>query len=321
MGSLVGHVLPGIGFMLIGLWHLLNNIKLHALHPTSYTSLTWFPTFKLRHLELFLIMAGCLASIAMELFVGPKRHHPFAPDGSIPYNHLHNFEHASISMTFFTYALLSLIIDRVALPASRGVKQARHGLSLFLGAVAFSQELLLFHLHSTDHSGPEGQFHMLLQLIILVSLITTLLGIGFPNSLMVGFVRSLSIFFQGVRFIVIGVMLWTPAFVAKGCWMNYEEAHYVVRCDGEASLHRAKSLANLLFSYFVIGVAVFGVYFYLRLVKIYGENDECFSLDSKADKAEKGTDDVESQKKTSILSETHKSFIHDHVGGFELMPR
>ncbi|GMN65112.1 hypothetical protein TIFTF001_034179 [Ficus carica] len=132
--------------------------------------------------------------------------------------------------------------------------KAQHGLTHFLGAIAFGQELLLFHLHSTDHAGPEGQFHLLFQLIILVALIATLIGIGFPNSFM-------------------------------GCWMNYEEAHYVVRCDGEASLHRAKSLANLLFSYF-------------------------------ADEEEKeSTDDVESQKKSKI-NESYKS-----LGRFELLPR
>ena len=150
-----------------------------------------------------------------------------------------------------------------------------------------------------------------------MALIATLIGIGFPNSFMVSFIRSLSIFFQGVWLIVMGVMLWTPALIAKGCWMNYEEAHYVVRCDGEASLHRAKSLANLLFSYFVIGIAVFGVYMYLRLVKIYGEKDECFSLGLKANKEEKESidHDFESQKKNK-LTETYKN-----LGGFELLPR
>ncbi|GMN27032.1 hypothetical protein TIFTF001_050448 [Ficus carica] len=317
MGSLIGHVLPGIGFFLIGLWHLFNHIKLHALHPTSYTAMAWFPTSKIRHLELFLIMAASTAFVAMELFIGPKKHHPFAPDGTIPSNHLHNVEHAMISMAFFAYALLSMIIDR-ALPSPAGTKQrlAQHGLTHFFAAVALGLELLLFHLHSTDHMGVEGQFHMLLQLIILVTMITALIGIGFPNSFMVSFVRSLSLFAKGVWYIVMGVMLWIPALIAKDCWMNYEDSHYVVRCDGEASLHRAKSLANLLFSFFVIGIAMFGVYIYLRLVKIYGENEECFSLGLKAKKEDKeSTDDVESQKKNN-LNETYKS-----LGGFELLPR
>ena len=89
MGSLVGHVLPGLGFFLFGLWHLFNNIKLHAQNPHSYTSQPWFPTSKIRYLELFLIMIGSSISISMELFIGPARHHPFDVDGTIPSYHLH----------------------------------------------------------------------------------------------------------------------------------------------------------------------------------------------------------------------------------------
>ncbi|KAJ0953139.1 hypothetical protein HanPSC8_Chr02g0080481 [Helianthus annuus] len=101
MGTLVGHVAPGFGFLVIGLWHLLNHIKLHVQNPKTYHSLPWFPSTKIRYLELFLIMVGCTMSIAMELVIGPDRHQPFDTDGTIPSNHLHNFEHSFISLTFF----------------------------------------------------------------------------------------------------------------------------------------------------------------------------------------------------------------------------
>ena len=75
MGTLVGHVAPGFGFFALGLWHLLNHLKLHALNPNYYTSMPWFPTSKKRYLELYLIMVGCSMSISisMELFIGPAR--------------------------------------------------------------------------------------------------------------------------------------------------------------------------------------------------------------------------------------------------------
>jgi len=114
MGTLVGHVAPGFGFFIIGLWHLFNHIKLYARYPNSYTSPPWFPTSRFKYLELFLIMAGCSASIAMELFIGPDRHQPLDPDGTIPSNHLHNFEHSSISMTFLVYAALPLFLTKLA---------------------------------------------------------------------------------------------------------------------------------------------------------------------------------------------------------------
>ncbi|KAL2339140.1 hypothetical protein Fmac_013586 [Flemingia macrophylla] len=55
-------------------------------------------------------MAGTTASVAMELFIGPQRHHPLDPDGTIPSNHLHNFEHSSISITFFLYAACAIVL-------------------------------------------------------------------------------------------------------------------------------------------------------------------------------------------------------------------
>lgn len=308
MGTLIGHVAPGFGFLLIGLWHLFNHIKLHLHHPNSYTAPSWFPTSKFKYSELLLIMLGSSASVAMELFISPEKHQPFDDDGTIPSYHLHNFEHALISMTFLVYAAFAIILDKLA-------PRAQHGLTQLLGAIAFGQQLLLFHLHSTDHMGPEGQYHLLLQLVILVSLTTTLMGIGLPKSFVVSFVRSLSVFFQGLWFIVMGIMLWTPGLIPKGCFLNDEEGHQVVRCQSKEAHHRAIALVNIQFSWFVIGIAVFGVAFYLVLVKIYGEKVEYFSLGS--DRDEEEGDDVESQKKSKVGDST--SFV-DHMGKTAFAP-
>uniref|UniRef100_A0A1J3JMT6 Transmembrane protein 45B n=1 Tax=Noccaea caerulescens TaxID=107243 RepID=A0A1J3JMT6_NOCCA len=165
MGSLVGHVLPGFAFLALGLWHLFNNIKLFCLHPNTFTSSLWFPTSKLRHLELYLIMFSSSASISMELFIGPRRHHPFDSDGTIPSNHLRNFEHSSISMSFLVYAVFALVLDR-----ARHRAAASEGLNMLAAAAAFTQQLLIFHFHSTDNMGVEGQYHLILQFIIYLRL-------------------------------------------------------------------------------------------------------------------------------------------------------
>lgn len=95
--------------------------------------------------------------------------------------------------------------------------------------------------------------------------------------------------------------------------MNSEEGHKVVRCHDDESLHRAKSLVNIQFSWFFIGVAVFAVSFYLVLVKLCGGNNknnhnnvEYFSLGNEEE--DKSSDDLESQKKSIIGNP--KSFIH-----------
>lgn len=295
MGSLIGHVIPGFGVFLIGIWHLLNQIKLHAFHPKSYTSLPWFPAPKIRYAELFVIMFGTLLSISMELFIGPSKHQPFDSDGTIPSYHLHNFEHANISLTFFVYASFSILFDKI-IPSTL----AQNGLTLFLGAVAFGQELLLFHLHSTDHMGVEGQYHWLLQVIIFSTFVTTLLGIPFPKSFLNSFVRSYSIMFQGIWMMVIGIMLWTPEFIAKGCFINFEEGHKVVRCHNKEALERAKSLVNIQFSWYLVGITVFTLSLYLVLVNFFRENVEYFSLISKFHEEEDLFEDVEAQKKKLV---------------------
>ena len=300
MGTLVGHVAPGFAFLALGLWHLFSHIKLHAQQPNSYTSSPWFPTSRLRYLELFLIMLGSSISVSMELFIGPRNHQPFDIDGTIPSNHLHNFEHSSISITFFVYAAFAILLDRIG-------PKAQYGLTQFLGALAFGQQLFLFHLHSADHMGVEGQYHLLLQIIIVVSLATALMGIGLPKSFMVSFVRSASITFQGVWFMVMGYALWTPSLIPKGCFLNLEEGHQVVRCHGEEALHRAKSLVNIQFSWLLIAIIIFVMSFYLFLVKLYGDEAEYSTLTQENLLYEEDSDDVESQKGSKVGEK--KSFM------------
>nr|XP_010932463.1 transmembrane protein 45B [Elaeis guineensis] len=307
MGTLVGHVAPGFGFLVIGLWHLINHIKLHSLHPNSYVAPPWFPTPILRYLELILIILGSLASISMEIIIGPETHQPFDTDGTIPSNHLHNFEHASISLTFLIYAAFAIAFDRIKL-------RQRASMTQLLGAVAFGQQLLLFHLHSADHMGVEGQYHCLLQIVIALSLATTLIGIWLPRSFMVSFVRSMSIAFQGVWFIVMGFMLWTPSLIPKGCFINSEDGHQVVRCHSDEALHRAKSLVNIQFSWYVAAMAVFSMLLYLFLTKRYPEAPEYLPLVKEG--GQEDDEDLESQKR---LGESD-SFVHmgKGIGAMEL---
>nr|CAD1826163.1 unnamed protein product [Ananas comosus var. bracteatus] len=226
--------------------------------PGSYRARPWFPAPLARYLEPALIIAGSLASIAMELFIGPEAHQPLDSDGSIPSNHLHNFEHASISLSLLLYAAFAIHLDRdrrrssTTTTTTQGAARslARDALTLLLAAAALAQELLIFHLHSADHMGVEGQYHWLLQCVVAVSLATTLLGIAHPASFAVAFVRSVSLVLQGVWFVAMGVMLWTPSLIPKGCFLNYEEGHHVVRCRDADALGRAKSLVNLQFSWY-----------------------------------------------------------------------
>ncbi|CAN6478083.1 unnamed protein product [Victoria cruziana] len=267
MGTLVGHVAPGFGFLIIGIWHLFNTIKNKAVHPDSYVSPAWFPSKLVRHLELYAIMLGTSMSIAMELFIGPEKHQPFDDDGTIPSYHLQNFEHSSVSLFLFIYAFFTFLVDAYKINVHPGLPE-------LLGGLAFSQQLLIFHLHSADHMGVEGQYHWLLQMVVFVTLATTLLGSAYPRSFWVAFVRDFSILFQGIWFIVMGFMLWIPEFIPKGCRLNMENGHLVVRCMDEKALHRAKALVNIQFSWYLAGATVTTLVFYVILLKMYGVDME-----------------------------------------------
>ncbi|KAH6835657.1 hypothetical protein C2S53_010535 [Perilla frutescens var. hirtella] len=267
MGNLRGHVVYGTGFSLIGLWHLINHSKRHTLNPNSYTSLAWFPTSRIKLLELYFIMAASTAAIFMGLFFGLRHHQLLDADGSIPSTHLHNLEHSVIALAIFAYAFCAILMETLSPPAKSELINA-------MGTVAFAVELLVFHLHSADRMGVEGQYHRLLQAVISSTFAATMLmSIGYNKSFLIAYVRSMSLLFQGVWLVNIGFMLWTPSLISKGCFMHWEKGYFVVRCQGEKTLERAKSLVNIQFGLFFVGVNVLAVVIYLVIFKIYSKND------------------------------------------------
>ena len=275
MVDFIEHVIPGLFTFLFGLWHLFNHIKVHVLHPESYTALPWFPTSNSKYLEPFLLAGLCLFGILRHPYVVLQEHQFLYPiDGTIT-SHviLKRFEHSSWLLANFIYGTFAIVLDRARV-------KARYELTLFLGALAFAVEFFVIHFHDTDHTGPVGQYHLLIQPLLLLCSATFLIGIGLPKSFIVSFVRSLSICFIGIWFTFMGIMLWTPGLQPKGCFMQEDHilGQTVVRCSGEEELHRAKSLINLQFSCFTIGLAIFGVSLYLVLDKIYDQNVKYFSL-------------------------------------------
>ena len=253
MGTLIGHVAPGVGFMLIGLWHLLNTIKAYGRQgDRDFVSRPWFPAappgHPRRRAELYLIISGSLLSIASELFIFPHQHHPFVSRAalSIPAQHLNNFEHSTISLFLLMYASVAVLEDRGVLNLNLA-----GGFVHSLGSLAFAVELLLFHLHSADHMGLEGHYHWLLQLIVSACLVFTLVEIHTPRSFLASLGRATSIVFQGIWFIQMGLVLWVPRFTPTGCAMRDEGYHRLVRCEGEAASHRAKALATLQFAWYL----------------------------------------------------------------------
>ncbi|KAK6143189.1 hypothetical protein DH2020_023537 [Rehmannia glutinosa] len=287
MGGTSGHVSLGLAFLIIGLWHLFNSIKLHSLHPKSYSTLPWFPISKLRYLEPITIMLVTFIFISSELLINRK---PISPDGTlISSKSLPHLEHSIIALSFFVSAFFSILLDKTG--------PGHNGLVHFLQAIAFGQQLLILHLHSTDHMGIEGQYHWLLQIVTFVSLIsTTFLAIGYTKNFMISFVRAFSVVFEGVWLIVTGVMLWTPSLLPKGCYLKSGMGRVGVLCHGDLALDRAKALVNILFGLCLIVLTVFSMSVYLVMIKFYSqEKVEYLSL-SKFEEQDEGDCNVGAQQ-------------------------
>ncbi|CAA7015506.1 unnamed protein product [Microthlaspi erraticum] len=300
MGPLVGHVASGFAFLAIGLWHLFNNIKLFCLNPNTFASSIWFPTSKLRHLELYIIiLVSAVGVIGVELFnISTERDQLFdSNDGTILPDLLHDVEHSFIAMSFLAYAVFALLIDRA--------RSRAEGLTVLAYAAAFAQELFIFHFHSSDHMGIEGQYHLIFQLIIFISLLTTLMGIALPKSFLVSFVRSSSIAFQGVWLIVMGFMLYSPSLIPKDCLLHVNEIHTTVKCSTVEALDKAKSLANIEFNWLFVLTTTFTITLYLILERVYGGNTKYTSLDTINQQ-----DDEEQQH--IIKSSRYPSFVQMH---------
>lgn len=238
MGTFIGHILPGAGFVLLGLWHLYNIIGGSVRSPWNYKTRTWFPPEGLgrhfRHTELYFIIAGACGSIAGELL--PDRFWSVT-------THLNNFEHSTISLTLLFYAAFALAVDVLEIHVPQGWLHSA-------AAITLCVELLLFHFHSADHMGLEGHYHALLQFPIVVGIFALLMEIFILHLPVLGVLRSMSFVLQGSWFILMGFILWTPSLVPSGCYITANH----VDCPTRYTLMAAKSLANLEFAWLLSGI-------------------------------------------------------------------
>ncbi|GJN03716.1 hypothetical protein PR202_ga21192 [Eleusine coracana subsp. coracana] len=142
-----------------------------------------------------------------------------------------------------------------------------------LAASVFGQELFLLRFHSADHAGLEGHYHWLLQVIVTASVVATAASAVVPRSFVVAVVRSASVLFQGLWFVVMGLALWVPALVPAGCrGMDGGDdpagtviMRSAVACGTDEAAQRAVVLANLQFSWVLAAVWVVTAYLCLRV--------------------------------------------------------
>ncbi|XP_043690955.1 transmembrane protein 45A [Telopea speciosissima] len=248
MGTFVGHIIPSLVLTLLGLWHTSNTIKAYILKgPTGFSSRFWYPLnpspFKVKHLELILIFTFSILAIVMEILDYPLFQFSFK---------LNDFEHATMFLHLAIYAGVTLAVELTDLQDSLS------GLVSILAASVFGQELFLIHFHSADHTGLEGHYHWLLQLIVFVSLAAAIVASVSPSNFVAALVLSITVVFQGCWFMNMGFMLWVPQFIPRGCVLrlNGDDKHGAVACEAKEATLRANALANLQFSWILAGILI-----------------------------------------------------------------
>lgn len=266
MGTFLGHFVPGLAFAILGLWHALNTVRAYKLKGASgFRAAAWFPFPSLvpglKHLELYLLLSFSVLAIVDQLVDFPLLSFTIQPDA---------LEHATMYLHLAVYASVALAADGVAASSSHhGGAQAQLGeVVAALAASVFGQELFLLRFHSADHAGLEGHYHWLLQLVVTASLVSTSATVVLPRSFAVAVVRSASVLFQGLWFIVMGFALWVPALVPRGC--HGAEAgggamRSAVACPTDEAARRAVVMANLQFSWVLAGVWAVTAYLCLRV--------------------------------------------------------
>ncbi|KAM0949163.1 hypothetical protein DsansV1_C06g0067361 [Dioscorea sansibarensis] len=253
MGSFRGHFFPGLWITLLGLWHTFNTIKANKLRSTSKssgtspTTKTWFPitidSFPcwLKPLELHLLLVFSITTMAFTL-------HAYTITSE-----LDNLEHTAMLFFVVIYTVSGIVIDLY------GLSDELSSLVGLLLASTFANELFLVHLHSSDHVGLEGHYHWLLQLVLVVSLVTTIHTSSSSSSCYVSaIVRSMSITAQGLWLMVMGFVLYVPKYMPEGCYViRTLKGGRVIGCRTEMEEKRGVGMANLQFSFMVVGVNVF----------------------------------------------------------------
>ncbi|KAH7679895.1 Cobalamin adenosyltransferase-like protein [Dioscorea alata] len=173
---------------------------------------------------------------------------------------LDNLEHTVMLFFAVIYALSGIVIDLY------GLSDELSSLIGLLLASTFANELFLVHLHSSDHVGLEGHYHWLLQLVLVVSLVTTIhtsfitpaSSSSSSSCYVSAIVRSMSIMAQGLWLMVMGFVLYVPKYISEGCYViRTVEGGRVIGCKTEMEEKRGIGMANLQFSFMVVGINVF----------------------------------------------------------------
>lgn len=277
MGTAAGHFLPGLLLLGIGFWHLICGARNYIRHPREYSARAWHPvgalSGRLSHLEIYLLVLILPLAVLFQLTV--STHFQPIEDGMIPSNRVSSFQHATVLLMFWVWAVISLVADTTALlPLPTGA-------TFLLAAVAFAMEVLVLgsevaqmYGKELQVTGLESKCYSLLAYVSMVCAASSLLLAWNPKAFLADLILSAAVLLQGAWSFQIGLSLYVDAFIPAGCARLAHLPSGVdasTQCDLLDSVVRAMALMDLAFATHVVAVVLVTVTAYGLVARLQGE--------------------------------------------------
>ncbi|XP_037088076.1 transmembrane protein 45B-like [Pollicipes pollicipes] len=199
MGTLLGHVLPGVAFLLTGLWWTYNIFERYfqtRQAPRQFQASLSFPIRRGSRVpwDCLILLGLMVVGIIGEIVTGWR-------DGRLV--EMGNGQHATMYMCF-ALAAAAEAARRTGVGLVPGLEHA-------ICAMAFVAEALLFAFHGHGTSDMEMLVHHLLLYVVLGSAAATLAELTCRRSVLPALARCFFTLLQGTWFIQVGFILFPPA--------------------------------------------------------------------------------------------------------------
>ena len=280
MGSLAGHVLPGVIFLIYGINWLVLSIITHLKHSTrqqkssklkresasffkykhdhglsrkSYIPLPFSPRIPVEPIiKIILPSVGIVAEFFFDVVDGrlvATTYSAFRKDGTFGgQGKLHH-------ITMYSAFLLSGVLDLVSLC----VKLPKHTTQLFL-SIAFWVEGILFYFHTGGRADFNVEIHFTLTVVIFFCAVVSMLRMVQTTNLFINISLAFGILLQGTWFIQAGVALFPPSGKAwvQGTHTEHDSNGHMENSDDESG-HNAIMFMSACFTWHIMGIALFAL--------------------------------------------------------------
>ena len=270
MGSLAGHVLPGVIFLISGINWLILSIISHLKHNTrqqkskresvsflkckhdhelSYIPLPCCPCIPAEPIiKIILPSVGIVAEFFFEIEDGrlvATTYSAFREDGTFGgQGKLHH-------ITMYSAFLLSGVLDLVSLC----VKLPKHTTQLFL-SMAFWVEGILFYFHTGGRADFNVHMHFTLTVVIFFCAVVSMLRMVQTTNFFINISFAFGLLLQGTWFIQAGVALFPPSGKA---WDQGTHSNDHMENSDDESGHNAIMFMSACFTWHIMGIALFAL--------------------------------------------------------------